>query len=401
MLSRAMKFTRNVVLGAFASVLMLAGCGKNEAPPPPGEPVVSVVTIEAQSTALTTELTGRTVAYRMAEIRPQVNGIIQKRLFEEGSEVKAGQALYKIDPAPYQAALDNARAALARAEANLTTIQLRKDRFEKLLPDNAVSQQDYDDVTAGLKQAQAEVESWKAQVKLADINLVYTDVIAPISGRIGRSNITEGAIVTAYQPLNLTTIQQLDPIYVDLPQSTTEMLRLKRHLLDGSVKQDGADQGNIRLIQEDGMVYPLAGTLQFRDISVDPSTGSVVLRALFPNPDGALLPDMFVRGIVTEGINQQAILVPQQGVARDSKGDPFAWIVDAEGHAQIRRLVIDRAMGDKWLVSEGLAPGDQLVVEGLMSLRRPGAAVKAVPFKEGGSPGGLDEHSHQPATQSN
>ena len=380
----ATEFERRVILVALAGILTLAGCGQREEPPP-RNPVVSVVTVETQPVTLTTELAGRTIPYRIAEIRPQVNGIVLKRLFEEGSDVQRGQALYKIDPAPYQVALDH-------AEANLMAIQLRKDRFEKLLPDHAVSQQDYDDAVAG-------VQSWQAQVKSARINLGYTDVTAPISGRIGRSNVTEGAIVTAYQPVYLTTIQQLDPIYVDMPQATTEMLRMKRHLEDGTFSRNVTNHDDVRLIQEDGVAYPLAGTLQFRDISVDPSTGSVVLRAVFPNPDGVLLPEMFVRGVVTEGVINNAILVSQQGVARDPKGDPFAWIVDEEGKAQIRRLVLDRAIGNQWMVSEGLAPGDQLIVEGQLSLRRPGTAVTAVPFDENGSQG-PDAHANQPAAQS-
>jgi membrane fusion protein (multidrug efflux system) len=395
---RTTEFQMRVILMVVAGVLTFAGCGGPEGPPPSRNPVVSVVTVETQPVVLTTELTGRTVPYRIAEIRPQVNGVILKRLFEEGSDVGKGQALYKIDPAPYQAALDNAGAALARAEANLTAMELRKKRFEELLPEKAVSQQDYDDVVAGLKQAQAEVEARKAQVKAARINLEYTNVAAPISGRIGKSNVTEGAIVTAYQPLSLTTIQQIDPIYVDVTQSTTEMLRLRRRLEDGSLsEEEGAGQKNIRLIQEDGVAYPLEGILQFRDISVDPTTGSVILRAVFPNPHGTLLPNMFVRTMVNEGVNDRAILVPQQSVARDPKGDPFAWIVDPEGKAQIRQLVVDRALGDKWVVSGGLASGDQLIVEGLLSLRRPGTAVQAVPFAEGAP----DGDSPEPGAPSN
>ncbi len=411
MQSSAKTLVRKVIPIALAVTMLLGGCGKGEGPPQSREPVVSVVTVGTQSITLTGELTGRTVPYRIAEIRPQVNGVILKRLFDEGSEVQAGQTLYQIDPAPYQAALDIAQAAQARAEANLTAIQLRKDRFEDLLPDHAVSQQDYDDAVSGVKQAEAEVKSWQAQVKAASINLGYTNVTAPISGRIGRSNVTEGAIVTAYQPIYLATIQQLDPMYVDMPQSTAEVKRLQREFADGILDQSGAGQKLVRLVEEDGVVYAQEGTLQFRDISVDPTTGSVILRAVFPNPDGVLLPEMFVRALVTEGVSENAILVPQQGVARDPKGDPFAWIVDTEGRAQIRGLVLDRAIGDKWLVTEGLVPGDQLIVEGLQSLRQPGTPVKAVPFDpdagRGGPPQdrqegphrGSDEHSTRNTTQ--
>ena len=398
MQSSVVVFTRRVIPVVLSGIMLLSGCGKDKTPPPPRQLVVSVVTVETQSVTLTTELNGRTAPHRIAEIRPQVNGVILKRLFEEGSEVQAGQALYKIDPVPYQVALDIVQAALTRAEANLTAIQLRKNRFEDLLPDHAVSQQDYDDTVAGVKQAEAEIDSRKAQVKAARINLGYTGITAPISGRIGRSNVTEGAIVTAYQPLSLATIQQLDPIYLDMPQSTTEMLRLKRHLADGTLSDD-ANQYNIQLIEEDGVTYSLPGTLQFRDISVDPTTGSIILRAVFPNPDGELLPEMFVRGVVTEGVIEKAILIPQPGVARDPKGDPFAWIVDAEGNAQIRRLVLDRAIDDKWLVTDGLTPGDQLIVEGLQSLRRPGTPVQAVPFESNTPHGVSGERSHQQTAQ--
>ena len=397
MQSSAKTLVRKVIPIAMASAMLFGGCGKGEAPPQSREPVVSVVTVETQSITLTRELPGRTVPYRIAEIRPQVNGIILKRLFDEGSEVEAGQTLYQIDPAPYQAALDN-------AQANLAAIRLRKDRFEELLPDHAVSQQDYDDAVAGVK-------SWQAQVKTARINLGYTKVMAPISGRIGRSNVTEGAIVTAYQPMSLATIQQLDPIYVDIPQSTAEVKRLQREFAGGLLDQAGASQKLVRLVEEDGSVYAQEGTLQFQDISVDPTTGSVILRVVFPNPDGELLPNMFVRARVTEGVSENAILVPQQGIARDPKGDPFAWIVDTEGHAQIRELVLDRAVGDKWLVTEGLAPGDQLIVEGLQSLRQPGTPVEVVPFDPNAKPGGppqsqqegphrgSDEHSAQNQTR--
>jgi len=385
MRSSAKTHIRKVIPIVLAGAMLLGGCGKGEAPPQSREPVVSVVTVGTQSITLTRELPGRTVPFRIAEIRPQVNGVILNRLFDEGSEVQAGQALYQIDPAPYQAALDN-------AEANLAAIQLRKDRFEDLLPDHAVSRQDYDDAVAGVK-------SWQAQVKIARINLGYTKVTAPISGRIGRSNVTEGAIVTAYQPMFLATIQQLDPIYVDIPQSTAEVKRLQREFADGTLDQAGASQKLVRLVEDSGSAYGLEGTLQFQDISVDPTTGSVILRAVFPNPDGALLPNMFVRARVTEGVNENAVLVPQQGVARDPKGDPFAWIVDAEDRAQIRELVLDRAVQDRWLVTEGLAPGDQLIVEGLQSLRQPGTLVKTVPFDpdagRGGPPQDRQEGPHR------
>jgi membrane fusion protein (multidrug efflux system) len=342
---------------------------------------VAVISVTTQKITLTTELPGRTAAIRIAEIRPQINGLILKRLFTEGQDVKAGQVLYQIDPAPFQSALDNAKAALGKAEANVPAIRLRVERFYDLLADNAVSQQDYDDAFASLKQAEAEVAYWKATVATAKINLGYTAVKAPISGRIGISNVTDGAIVTAYQPVALATIQQLDPIYVDVPQSTTDLLRLKRRLKDGRLKKNVPGSDKVKLIQEDGAPYSQEGALQFSDVTVDPTTGSVILRVVFPNPEDILLPGMFVQAVIKEGVNEQAILIPQQGVSRDSKGNPFALIVDAESKAAFRPLTLDRAIGDKWLVSAGLAPGDPVIVEGLMMLR-PGTTVKAAPFKE-------------------
>ena len=372
----------SVVLVALLGGFLLAGCDRQQqSPPPPPAPEVATVTVQPQKVMLATELPGRTAAYRIAEIRPQVSGLIQKRLFTEGSDVKTSQVLYQIDSAPFQAALDNAMAALKRSEANLPAIRLRVERFRDVLADHAVSQQDYDDAAAALKQAEADTQSWEATVKSARINLGYTRITAPISGRIGRSNVTEGAIVTAYQPMALTTIQQLDPIYVDVPQSTTELLRLKRRLEDGRLKYGGTNQNKVKLLLEDGSAYPLEGTLEFRDVTVDPTTGSVILRVVFPNPKGVLLPGMFVRAVVKEGVNEQAILIPQQGVSRDNKGNPLSLIVDAEEKVEQRMLTLDRAIGDKWLVSSGLAPGDRVIVEGLQMLR-PGTVVKAVPFNE-------------------
>ncbi|MCX5810883.1 MAG: efflux RND transporter periplasmic adaptor subunit, partial [Proteobacteria bacterium] len=264
-----------VTVGILIFSLMVNGCGKSEKPPQGGTPEVATVTISTQQVVLTTELPGRTSAYLLAEVRPQVSGIIQKRLFTEGADVKAGEVLYQIDPAPYQATLDNAKGALGRAEANLPAIRLRFERYMDLLADKAVSQQDYDDTAAALKQAEADVQYWKATVESARINLGYTRVTAPISGRSGKSNVTVGAMVTAYQPLALATIQQLDPMYVDVPQSTTDLQRLKRNLEDGHINQNGAKQKNVKLILEDGTPYPLEGTLQFRDVTVEPTTGSV------------------------------------------------------------------------------------------------------------------------------
>ena len=387
---------------ALAIVLLLAGCQNTQGrpAPPPHVPEVVTVTVGTQRVVLTTELPGRTSAYRIAEVRPQVNGIIQKRLFAEGAEVAAGQALYQIDPAPFQAALENAMASLGKAEANLPAVRSKEERYREALSDNAVSQQDYDDAAAVLKQAEADVQLWKATVETARINLGYTRLTAPISGRTGRSNVTEGALVTAQQPLALVTIQQLDPVYVDVPQATSELLRLKRRMEDHHLKRNGTNQNKVTILLEDGTTYPLEGTLQFRDVSVDPMTGSVTLRIIVPNPDGVLLPGMYVRAVVTEGVNERAILVPQQGVARDPKGNPLALVVDATGKVEQRMLSLDRAIDDKWLVSSGLSPGDRMIVEGLQNVR-PGDSVKVVPGDSGRDQGAASGDAARTAAGSN
>ncbi len=366
-----------------ASAFLLCACkGKNEqaAPPPPE---VVVMEVGVQEMVLSTELPGRTSAFLVAEVRPQVSGIIQKRMFKEGSVVKAGQILYQIDPALFQAAYESARASLARAEANLQAISSRAKRYEGLLAEGAVSQQDFDDVTSAFKQAQAEVAYWKAAAESARINLGYTRVNAPISGRIGRSNMTEGALVTANQPAPLATIQQFDPIYVDVPQSTADLLKLKRRIESGSLHTNQTGRKQIRLILEDGSEYPLTGTMEFRDVSVDPTTGTVTLRAVFPNPEELLLPGMFVRAVVQEGVNRHAILIPQQAVSRDPKGNPLALSVDADSAVQQQFLTIDRAVGNQWLITSGLAPGDRIIIEGVQKVR-PGVKVHAVSSEANG-----------------
>lgn len=366
------------IIGALIAFLGLVACDRKpqqqmQMPPPE----VSFVVVSAQPVTLTTELPGRTSPFRISEIRPQLSGLIQKRLFEEGAEVKAGQVLYQIEPAPFQAALENTQASLARAEANLPAITQRVRRYAELLPKKAISQQEYDDAEAALQQALAEVEALKAAVKAAKINLEYTKITAPISGRIGISNVTEGAMVTAYQPLALATIQQLDPIYVNIPRSTTELLKLRRQLEEGKLKSKDAHK--ISLILEDNTAYQSDGVLNFQDITVDPSVGSVVLRAVFPNAKGVLLPNMFVRAILREGEKVDAILLPQQAVTRDSKGNSIAFIVNKQGVIELKILKIDRAISDKWLVTSGLELGDQVIVEGLQKIR-PGMPVKATPF---------------------
>ena len=383
--------------------LILVGC-KHKQPPPSAIPEVAVVTVSPERVVLTTELPGRTCAYLVAEIRPQVNGIIQKRLFEEGSDVRAGKVLYEIDPAPYQAAYDNAVAALVKSKANLPPIRLKAERYKELIALKAISQQDFDNADAALKQAEADIEYSKAAVESARINLAYTRITAPISGRIGKSIVTVGALVTAggptQQPTALTTIQQLDPIYVDVPQSTNELLRLRRRVEEGHLHHNGKDQSKVRLILDDGTTYPLEGTLKFRDVTVDSTTGSVTLRVIVPNPKNLLLPGMFLRAVVQEGINNEGILIPQQAVSRDPMGNPVTLIVDSEGKVAQRMLTLDRAIGGRWLVTSGLAPGERVIVEGVQKVR-PGAAVKIVPSQAGGASSAAPKKTAEPAPKSN
>jgi membrane fusion protein (multidrug efflux system) len=370
---------RYIALGVILlNGLWLIGCDRKiEAQQAPKVPEVAIVAIQPQRIELTTELPGRTSAYRIAEIRPQVNGIIQKRLFQEGSDVKAGQLLYQIDPAQFQVSYDSAKASLGKAQANLPSIKLRVERYKEVLVDKAVSQQEYDDAAAVMEQARADIEYWKAAVEAARINLGYTRVTAPISGRIGRSTVTDGALVTAYQPMALATIQQLDPIYVDVTQSSAELLRLKRNFDTGKLSANEGNGRKVRLVLEDGTPYPMEGKLQFRDVTVDPTTGSYTLRIVVPNPENLLLPGMFVRAVVQEGVAEQAILAPQQGVSRTPKGDPIALVVDESGTVQQRMLTLNRAIGDKWLISSGLSAGERVIVEGMLNVR-PGVVVKAV-----------------------
>lgn len=367
------------LLGMFA----LTGCKQQPAAggaqSSGGPPVVGFVAITTAPVTLTMELSGRITPHLIAEVRPQVGGIIQKRLFAEGSDVKAGQVLYQIDPATYQAAYANAKAALARVEANLVTVRLKAERFRELVAINAVSRQECDDANAVLKQAEADVAANQAAVEAARINLDYTSVKAPISGRIGRSTVTGGALVTANQTASLSTIQQLDPVYVDVTQSSAELLRLKRNLADGEIKGKDADQAKVRLLLEDGSSYPQEGTMKFSEVTVDQSTGSITLRALFPNPKQLLLPGMFVRGIVQEGVSEQAILVPQRGVSRNPKGEAMVMVVGAEEKVEPRVIKVSRTVGDNWLVTEGLKTGDRVILEGIQKAR-PGTQVKAMPF---------------------
>jgi membrane fusion protein (multidrug efflux system) len=373
---------RSVILALFLIMAGGAGCDNNNSAQQaaPSAHAVSFVTMAPRSVELTTELSGRTSAFRIAEIRPRVSGLILRRLFTEGSDVQAEQVLYQIDPAPFQAELENAMAALARTEAQLPAIRGRAERYQQLLKAGFLSQQDFDDADSESKRLQSEITALRAEVKLARINLGYTKVIAPISGRIGRSSVTDGAIVTAYQATPLATIQQLDPIYVDVPRSTVELLDLKRRWKKGLLNPEETDKDKVDLIQEDGSPYPLTGKLQFQDVTVDPTTGSVLLRLIFPNPEGDLLPGMFVTAVIKEGVSEQALLLPQHGVSRDTKGNPYALIVDKENKVGYRPLTLDRALGDQWLVSSGLKSGDRVIVEGLQMLR-PGMEVKATPYR--------------------
>jgi membrane fusion protein (multidrug efflux system) len=362
-----------------AIAALLAACGAKGGPAAAAGPVeVGVITVTPRAVTLTRDLPGRTSAYRVAEVRARVNGIILKRLFTEGSDVKEGQRLFLVDASPYEAALDGARAALARAEANLANARLQGDRYADLVKDGSVSRQEYETATAALKSSEADVASARAAEQAARINLGYTAVTSPVSGRIGRASVTEGAYVQAAQATLLAVVQQLDPIYVDLTQSTAEVLKLRRDLQDGRLQAAGQGQARAKLVTEEGREYPLPGTLQFADVSVDPGTGSIGLRALFPNPKDELLPGMFVRARLEEGVNPQALLVPQVGVTRDQKGLPVVLVVNAEKKVERRQVVTDRTIGDAWLVTEGLKAGEVVIVEGLQKVR-PGALVNPVP----------------------
>lgn len=376
----AFVLANQLVVVLVVTTVTLTGCGRRgpvQAPRGPAE--VGVVTLAPERVVVTTELPGRTSAYLVAEVRPQVSGIVKDRLFTEGADVAAEQVLYQIDPAQYQAAVDQATAALAVAEANLPAARSRAERLKGLVEIRAVGQQDYDDAAAALAHAEAAVAASRAALESARINLAYTPIKAPIGGRIGRSGVTVGALVTAYQPVPLAVIQKLDPIYVDVTQSSADMLRLRRALEAGTLKSGGEGQNKVKLLLEDGSPYPLEGTLKFADVTVEPTTGSVTLRMVFPNPDQILLPGMFVRAIVEQGVDESAILAPQMGVTRNPKGEPVALVVGSDGTVEQRILEVGRAIGDRWLVTKGLATGDQLIVEGLQRVR-PGAQVNAVPY---------------------
>jgi membrane fusion protein, multidrug efflux system len=386
------------VAGLFVLSLALAGC--DEAKPQAGPaalppPAVDVVTLHAQPVTLMTDLPGRTSAYRTAAVMPQVSGVLLKRYFNEGDIVEAGQQLYQIDPAPYEAALASAKATLAHAQASVRTAQATVDRYQPLLATHAVSRQDYDNAVGTLEEDKADVASAEAAIKTAAINLTYTKVLSPITGLTGRSSMTEGALVTSVtitgQSTTLVTITQLDPIYVDVTQPTTTILRLKREIANGQIR---SVEGKVpvRLILEDGTMYDQPGILEFSEVTVDQGTGAVTLRAIFPNKDGLLLPGMFVRAQLQEGIAQKGILAPQQGVTHNQKGEPTALVVDAADKVQLRTLKTDRAIGNHWLVADGLKDGDRLIVSGVQKVR-PGSRVTVNEIATGAAAPAPERHA--------
>ncbi|QSE74048.1 efflux RND transporter periplasmic adaptor subunit [Aeromonas media] len=368
---------RSVGLALLASGL-LAGCGdKGEAGQGAGEmppAAVDVVTLHAAPLQLMSELTGRTAPLRVAEVRPQVNGIILKRLFTEGSDVKAGQLLYQIDPAVYQAAVASAKANLAKAQANEQSARLKAQRYAELVKVKAISRQEYDDADAAWKQQVAEIGAAKAALQSANINLAYTRITAPISGRIGKSAVTEGALVTAQQADSLTSISQLDPMYVDVRQSTADLLRLKRQVAAGKLTQGKQDGAKVSFQLEDGSQYGEQGTLQFSDVTVDETTGMVTLRVLVPNPHDLLLPGMFMRATLQEGERPEGLLVPQTAVTRTPKGGATVMVVTADNKVELREVQLSRVVGDSWVVESGLDAGEKVIVAGLQKVK-PGALV--------------------------
>jgi len=376
------RHTPAIALSLIVILLLLSGCGDPPGGPPPAEgmPEMAVTTVRTQPIVLTKELPGRTVPYLIAEVRPQVGGIVQSRKFQEGAEVKAGETLYQIDPAAYQASYDNAVAALGKANATLRTARLKADRYRELVADAAVSRQDNDDAASALGEARADVAAEKANVESARINLAYAKVDAPISGRIGKSSVTPGALVTASQSTALATIQQLDPIYVDVTQPSASLLKLKQAMARGELAKTGDGAAKVKLLLEDGSAYPLEGRLEFSDITVEQSTGAITVRAVFPNPHADLLPGMYVRAVLQEGVQKDGLLIPQRAVARNSAGKPVAYVVGPDNTLQLRTLETERTMGDQWVVRSGLEPGDQLVVEGLPRARD-GEKVKVVPWQ--------------------
>ncbi|PLY59450.1 efflux RND transporter periplasmic adaptor subunit [Herbaspirillum sp. BH-1] len=363
------RLLRTLTLAALLAVTLAACSRSGEAPKAAAQAEVGYVVVKAQRQAVTTELPGRTSAYLAADIRPQVGGIIQKRLFKEGAKVKAGQPLYQIDPASYQAAYDSAKASLLKAEATLASSRLKAQRYAELNKIDAVSKQDNDDAQSTLRQNQADVEVQKAAVQTAAINLQYTKILSPISGRIEKSSVTPGALVTASQTTALTTVQQIDPIYVDVTQSTVDLLRLRRELASGQIRKSGENAAQVKILLEDGSAYDRTGRLEFTGLSVDTGTGMITLRAVVPNPDGVLLPGAYVRAVLEEGVDEHALLVPQKAVSRDQTGAATALVLGANGKVEQRLVTVARAVGNSWWISKGLKEGDKLIVDGLQKVR--------------------------------
>jgi membrane fusion protein (multidrug efflux system) len=364
---------------AFASlaIVALAGCGAKAAPPAPAPQEVTVVTVHRGSVPASADLPGRTAATLVAQVRARVDGIVLKRTFSEGGDVGASQPLYQIDPAPYRAALDSATASWQKAKANLAAATAQAERYKILVAGNAISQQDYDNAIAARDQAAADVAAGKAAVESARINLGYTNVVSPIAGRTDPSLVTQGAYVQATAATLLTTVQQIDPIYVDVSQSSADGLRLRRDVASGRLKTSGSGQVKVTLTLEDGTQYPLAGTLQFSGVSVDPGTGSVTVRAIFPNPDHTLLPGMFVHAHVEQGVNDAVLLVPQVGVTHDAQGQATAMVVGADNKVSLRTIQATRTVGDQWAVESGLTEGERVIVSGVQKIK-PGDLVTAV-----------------------
>ena len=367
--------------GFLACISLLAGCSGDPGGPPSMGPVpVTVVTLQPETVTLTRELPGRVTPYLVAEVRPQVNGLVARRLFTEGGTVQAGQPLYQLDDALYQADLASARATLARAEATLDTARLNASRSRGLVAVKAVSEQDDENAQAALQQAEADLAAAKAAVQRAAVTVGYARITAPIGGRIGKSSVTQGALVTANQAAPLATVQQLDPIYVDLAQSSAELLELRQALASGRL--EAASDLPVTILLEDGTPHRHEGKLEFSEVSVDPATGSYLLRVVVPNPDQVLLPGAYVRAQIGTGVRTDALLAPQQGVARDPRGNTTAMVVSADGTVEARPVKVGRTVGDRWLVEDGLAAGDRVIVEGLQKIQ-PGAPVEAT---EAGAP---------------
>ena len=378
------KFKGSAALGAIA---LLSACSKEEAPPPPQTPTVGVVTVGEESAVLTSELPGRIAAVETSEVRPQVSGVIRDRLFTEGAMVRKGQVLYAIEDAPYRAALASAQGQLGAAQSQINATRLQAQRYGQLVTLNAVSKQEADNATASAQQARANVAAQQAAVQAARVNVGFTRITAPISGRIGRSLATVGALVQTGQADPLATIQRTDTVYVDVTQSAAQLLDLKQAMATGGVTR-GDGSARVQLILPNGQSYPIEGRLQFSEVTVDQTTGAVTLRASFPNPNGLLLPGMYVRAKLVEGTRRQAIMVPTAGITRDPRGGATAMVVNAQNKVEQRNVVTDRVIGDKWIVTSGMKPGDKLIVEGLLNLR-PGTTVKsAVPQQIGKPQGG-------------